>query len=206
MGVRREVRRGWWTNGLDGIVLRGIRPHSGRLARLGAAARSSGGGGDAEETMWSKLARVVVNRPRSPLSRIAVSLVGGCLVLRRLAAVHGSLYLQQGVFGLALADLELAYLRSYLPVLVPRCHPVGIVDFLSHSSLYEFIGARRPEFKEPSGWNYADQGPGRGGGFFPDVLHLQPVYCPFDFAGVCEGDLTAIEFYCYLGLVVFQYF
>ena len=121
------------------------------------------------------------------MSRIAVSLVGGCLVLRRLAAVHRSQHLQQGVFGLALADLEPAYPRPYLPVRVPRRYPVGIVDLLSYSPLYEFIGVRYPEFEEPSGWNYADQGPGRGGGLFPDVLNGQPVYCPFDFAGVSRA-------------------
>ena len=124
---------------------------------------------------------------------MAVSLVGGCLVLRRLAAVRRSQHLQQGVFGLALADLEPAYPRPYLPVRVPRRHPVGIVDLLSDSPLHEFTGVRYPEFEEPSGWNYADQGPGRGGGLFSDVLQGQPVYCPFDFAGVSEGDLTAIE-------------
>ena len=125
--MRREVRRGWWTTGIDElVVLRGIRPYSGMLASLVPVARSSGGG----ETMWSKLARVVVNRLRSPLSRIAVSLVGGCLVLRRLAAFHGSQHLQQGVFGLALADLELAYPRPYLPVRIPRRYP-GMDSFLS---------------------------------------------------------------------------
>ena len=60
----REVWWGWWTNDIDGIVLRGIRPYSGRLARL---ARRHGRQ-VAGETMWSKLARVVVNRLRSPLS------------------------------------------------------------------------------------------------------------------------------------------
>ena len=37
-----------------------------------------------------------------------------CLVLRRLAAVPRSQHLQQGVFGLALPDLEPAYPCSYL--------------------------------------------------------------------------------------------
>ena len=59
--MRREVWRGWWTNGTDGIVLRGIRPYSGMLVTLAPAARSSGG-------VWSKHARVEENRLRSPLS------------------------------------------------------------------------------------------------------------------------------------------
>ena len=51
----------------------------------------------------------------------------GCLVLQRLAVVHWSQYLQQGVLGLALARLESTYPCPYDPVRVHRCFPVGVL-------------------------------------------------------------------------------